>query len=123
MVSDYIRVNGFNSLTIGKIREHLLSSGIKPVPCVSTIRVIIRDRLGLRFNSFASSDYRFMSTLMDEKRIWITRVLVSLLANNILLVCVDESSFQSINYRSMKWEPVRSNVKKFHREQQIVKRS
>ena len=92
-VADFIASNGFETLTLGKVRQHLTVTGCRPVPSLSTIQVIIRERLGLTLRRRRTINFRFLSTTLDEKRLWVARMLIALLAKGVLLVCVDESSF------------------------------
>ena len=121
-VAEYIRSAGFEALTMGKVRQHLADSGFSPVPSLATIGIVVRERLGLSYRVRKTINFRFLSTAFDEKRIWVTRLLVMFIRMNMLLVCVDESSFQAHNYRSRHWVPrtrfMRDHQRELYRPEQ-----
>jgi hypothetical protein len=94
-VADYTWSSGFEALTLGKLRRHLADhewplTAAEPrhprhrgpeAPWPQLPRVL------------KTVNFWFLPTAFDQKRLWVTRLLVMFLQIRTLLVCVDESSF------------------------------
>jgi hypothetical protein len=94
---------GLASLTIGKVVDGLRSLDIDKLPSASTVRLILKNKFGLRFRSFDSATLKYSSCLYDEARVRASRLLTQFLQEEALVVCIDESSFSTNIKKGKHW--------------------
>lgn len=67
------------------------------------MRKVIREQFGLKYRKVSGADIRYHDEQFDEKRQWISRLLAQLLADDVVIVSIDESSFQHSLAPSLAW--------------------
>ncbi len=63
----------------------------------------MQSKFGLRFVHNDPANARYRDPLYDEKRLWISRILASILNSDSVIISVDESNFRSRMTRSQSW--------------------
>ena len=62
---------------------------------------------------------RYNDESFDEKRIWVSRLLAQFIMDNVVIISIDESGFQSGYGPGMKWQPQYQILKSYDSKQQI----
>lgn len=96
---------GLQSLTVGRVLADLSSQPLEQHPTYSTVVKILRDHFALRYGLARGANLRYSSEKFDPKRQWVSRILAQLLSDDVLIVAIDESSFNSRPPNKMEWQP------------------
>lgn len=83
--------------------------GLARVPSVHIISQILRKELMLSKTQYDSQVINYNHPRYDAKRFVITQVVTSLLADDCLVVCIDESSFSTHQWKKHRWRPKASS--------------
>ena len=91
------------NITSKSIQSQMGCYNLQQVPSVCTIGVILRRELRLSKTCFSSQTINYNNPRFDAKRLKITQVVASLLAEGFLVVCIDESSFSTHQWTKKRW--------------------
>ncbi len=76
-------------------------------------------RFGLTFKDTRTDLARYNDELLDEKRIWISRLLDQFLMDNVVIISIDESGLQSGYGPGLTWQPKNSILKSYDKSFRI----
>ena len=92
-------------LTVQRLVNHLAAREPPVTITKSTALKIMREGLGLRFNHFKVGRDRYTDQLFDVKRQVVSRILAQLFLDEVLIVAVEESSFNDQLAHRKRWQP------------------
>jgi len=110
-VHQIIRDVGLHNLTTSNVLARLSQRQFSPLPSATTVQRLLRESFGLSYRPFDSAKLRFSQRLYDPKRQAICRYLATLLIEDALIVCVDESAFSTRQTTRWRWQPMSSSVR------------
>ena len=96
---------GLRKMNLNRIQAAVASKPLARKPGRYTIRRILHERFGLTFKDNRTDLARYNDELLDEKRIWISRLLVQFMMDDVVIISVDESGFQSGYGPGLTWQP------------------
>ena len=100
-------------MNLNRIQAAVASKPLARKPGRYTIRRILHERFGLTFKDTRTDLARYNDELLDEKRIWISRLLAQFLMDNVVIISIDESGFQSGYGPGLTWQPKNSILKSY----------
>ena len=65
----------------------------------------MKQKLGLSYRNFNSANIRYNDERFDETRLWTSRLLAQILKDDVLLIAIDESSFNHTQAQKLRWQP------------------
>ena len=74
-------------------------------------RLILRNTLGLTFKQCKFANDRQTDSQFDALRLQVARTLAHLLLEDVLIVGVDESSFNHIQTNNRQWQPASKGIR------------
>jgi len=75
LIGEIIVARGFSTLSHDTVKKELLAKGQYQSVGTSTVRLILRQQLGLRYKRMHSARTRYDDQLFDEKQLWVCRIL------------------------------------------------
>ncbi len=103
-IREYLEQHSPEQSTREKIRNaYALKHPGDAVPCASTIGTIIRNKFHLNYIKVPPANARYDDPTFAEKRLWICRMLASMLLSNTVIIALDESSFKSRVGHTYRW--------------------
>ena len=64
---------------------------------------ILRNDFGLKYKRYNGAVVQYKNPDLDDKRRWACRILAEFLADDSLIISLDESNFRHDNNKSFKW--------------------
>ena len=114
-VRKVIHSTGLHALTLNRILAELPAKQLPREPKEFTVRRILHERFGLTFKTARPDLARYNDESFDEKRVWISRLLTQFMMDEVLIISIDESNFQSSYGPGKKWQPWKSTLIKYDR--------
>jgi hypothetical protein len=103
-IREYLEDHTPEQSTLKKIRKAYADKHPDDaVPCVATIGNIIRNKFHLNYIKVPPANARYDDPTFSEKRLWISRILASMLLSNTVIIALDESSFKSRVGHTYRW--------------------
>jgi hypothetical protein len=103
-IKEYLEQHPTKQTTLEKIRKAFADKyPNEALPCTSTIGVIIRNRFHLNYIKVPPANARYDDPTFNEKRLWVCKMLASMLLSNTVIISMDESSFKSRVAHSYQW--------------------
>ena len=103
-VKRYIDQSTARQFCVSDMRRSLLALPGLNVPSYSVLRQIVVKKFGLAFRAPPTTNSRYTDPAFDLERLWASRVLASMLAEEICLVSIDESNFKQREPKRF-WQP------------------
>ena len=103
-VKRYIDQSTARQFCVSDMRRNLLAIPGLRVPSYSVLRQIVVKKFGLAFRAPPTTNSRYTDPAFDLERLWASRVLASMLAEEICLVSIDESNFKQREPKRF-WQP------------------
>ena len=114
-VRKVIHSTGLHALTLNRILAELPAKQIPREPMEFTVRRILHERFCLTFKTARPELARYNDESFDEKRVWISRLVTQFMMDEVLIISIDESNFQSSYGPGKKWQPGKSTLIKYDR--------
>jgi hypothetical protein len=93
-VKRYIDSATARQFCVSDMRRELLTVPGLYVPSYSVLRQIVIKKFGLTFRAPRATNSKYTDPAFDMERLWASRVLASMLSEEVCLVSVDESNFK-----------------------------
>lgn len=111
LMTSAIREIGYENLKVDGLRNHLLKeieSNRKlrhiHVPSKSKILSLLKESFKLRFGHFNNALIKYHDPTFNEKRLWVTRLLVQFLFEQFMVISIDESNFRWDQLTKRQWQ-------------------
>ena len=114
-VRKVIHSTGLHALMLNRILAELPAKQLTREPKKFTVRRILREHFGLTFKTARPELARYNDESFDEKRVWISRLVTQFMMDEVLIISIDESNFQSSYGPGKKWQPGKSTLVKYDR--------
>ena len=112
-VRKVIHSTGLHALTLNRILAELPAKQLPREPKEFTVRRILHEPFGLTFKTARPELARYNDESFDEKRVWISRLVTQFMMDEVMIISIDESNFQSSYGPGKKWQPGKSTLIKY----------
>jgi DNA-binding transcriptional regulator LsrR (DeoR family) len=91
----FFEENGFYHSTSQEVRNYLLTKlPEQQVPSTVTLRKIMQDKFNLKYSRVEKANAKYRDPSYNEKRLWISRLVARFIAEDVIIISVDESNFR-----------------------------
>ena len=101
----YFEEHGILINSCERLRAYLLSElPSEIVPSVTVLRAILRDRFHLKYKRTEKNKTKYRDPDLNEKRLWVSRLLAQFIYDGTVIVSIDESGFRHDPMPSRQWQ-------------------
>ena len=100
----YFEEHGISINSCDRLKAYLLT--VLPeevVPSVTVLRDILKTRFHLRYKRTEKNKTKYRDPALNEKRLWVSRLLAQFIYEGALIISIDESGFRHDPQPSKKW--------------------
>ena len=101
----YFEAEGIYQHTSEEVRQHLLTR-LNPdsVPCARVIRKIMQEKFNLKYCRLDKANVKYRDPQYNEKRMWVSRLMVQFILEEVVLISIDESNFRHDSLPTKQWQ-------------------
>ena len=97
MVRRAVQSIGVYRLTLDKVKRAIANMGHQRIPCTDTIWKIMRNHFGLTYKMRCAANIRYSDDKFYDKRLWVSRLLAQFMHDEVVILSIDECSFQGVS--------------------------
>ena len=87
------------------MHDGLKAAGIEKPPSTWVLSTLMKKEFALSYKHFDSAKIKYNHAMFDDKRLWISRLIVYFLKQEVVIVSIDESSFSTKLTKNCRWQP------------------